>query len=186
MVAKNGHPQKYCSDAEATGEYPPRAGGRLMEPLYNGTSTLPIPSSPVPNSAAISGTPVVVAPPTLNFIVESTQTVHAPNTPLGSFLPKLPLDMLSRGSTFLKGLLCGVLLIALVFFGYPRFSIRHVPVQVVASDKKHAVEVHEQPTMVSARHTFFNKAKGTIFLAGEDNILRVLHTCSVRACQRNW
>jgi hypothetical protein len=87
-----------------------------------------------------------------------------PSTVAGSLLPSLPLGVLNPGSTFSKGLVCGVL-IALVLIAYRRFSTRCVAVQVPISDEKHAVNVNEQPIMVRAHRAFFDKAKGTIFLA---------------------
>ncbi len=169
MVARNGHPQKYCSDAEATGEYPRQHGGSLVEPAYDGTSTGVLETTEELQKELDGMEKTVVVAPTSSFVVETAQPVRAPSTisaVSGSILSNHPLYALNPASTFSEGLVCGFLLIALVLFGYRRFSSRRVAVQVPVSDEKHAVDVIEH-------RNFFDKAKGTIFLAGEDNISRV-------------
>ena len=164
MVARHGNAKTFCGDA---------VGGDLVDPPYHGTTIFSIPSSPVLGSSVASSAPVVIAPPTSSSLVEPAQPVRAPGIPpavAGSLLPSLTLGALHPGSTFLEGLVCGVLLITFVWIMYWLFSTRRVAVQVPASDEKHTVDVDELPIMVRAHRAFFDKAKGTIFLAGGDNI----------------
>jgi hypothetical protein len=172
MVVRHGRAKTFCRALEEDGEYPPRPRANdNVELTYNQTAIFSIPSSTTHGSSVVSSTPVVVAQPISNLVIESAQPVRASSIPTsiaGSLLPILPLDALNPGSTFSVGLLSGVLLIALVLIGYRRFSTR---VQLPISEDKHAVEVDEQPVVVRTRRAFFDKAKGAISFASGDNIL---------------
>ena len=172
MVASHGHPQKYCSDDGGRGAYSPPSGSKLVEPPFNGV----LETTEEPQTGLDWMEETVVAPPIASFVVESAQPMHAPKTPSavsGSLLlDLLPLAPHNSDSTFSEGLICGVLMIALVLVGYRYFFTRHVEVQVpTVSDEKHAVDEIEQPILVRACRTFFNKS--SIFLVGEDNISHV-------------
>ena len=162
MVARNGHPQKYCSDDEGRGD-------NLLEHPYDETIT-----GILEMTEDLEKMDVV--PATSIFVVESAPPVHTPSTLFaisGNPLPNLPVSTLNSGSTFWEGLVCGFLLMALMLVGYRRFSSRHVAVQVPVYDEKTPVEFDAQPIVVRVRRTFFDNAKGSIFLAGEDNISHV-------------
>jgi hypothetical protein len=167
MVAGNGHPKTYCSVDERDGPYPPQVGSNLVEPPYDETT---IAFSPIRGSSVNFGTSAV-APPT-SSVIESAQPVHTLSTPYavsGSILSRLPLSALNPGSRFPEGLIFGFLLIAFVLIGCRRCFTHRVAV----SNEPHTVDVDEQWIMVRARRAFFDKGKGTIFLADEDNILHV-------------
>ncbi|KAG6908751.1 hypothetical protein DXG01_003455 [Tephrocybe rancida] len=189
IAARHGNPKVFCSGTESNGPYPPPPnniaglGNRLVESTHNRLTVVSIPSSPPASSSVASSTPVIADPivavpvvvaPVIDAqstpnLVDSALPVGAPSTLTtvsDNHLPSLsPLGIISDPrSTFLAGLTFGALLIALVLTGYRRLSTRRAAIQLPITEGKDG-----QPAVTRPRPAFFDKAKGAIFLSGEDN-----------------